>query len=116
MAKQKVDLRQELLEYKEQFNLIQKIPCTRQENQAYTQLLKSGQPLPENVRKYEYSMTENMEEFYTLYIPDLTEQEINEFLTYKQLSLLNTIKNYLLFFVVLTIIGLVGAFLLVTAS
>lgn len=115
MAKEKIDLRAELLAYKEQFDLIQKIPCTKEENKAYTQLLKNGQPLPQHVYKYEYSLSEDWEEFYTLYIPNLTEHEINEYLTYKQLSLLNTIKNYLLFFVILTIIGLVGALLLSTA-
>ena len=115
MAKEKVDLRWELLEYKEQFDLIQKIPCTKEENKAYTQLLKTGKPLPENVRQYDYSTGMDYEEFYTLYIPDLTDSEIAEYLTYKKLSLLNTIKNCVLFFTILTIIGLVGWLLIILA-
>ena len=116
MAKEKIDLRQELLDYKEQFELIQKIPCTREENKAYTKLLKNGQPLPENICKYEYSMDSDYEEFYTLYIPELSDSEIAEYLTYKKLALLNTIKNCVLFFTVLTIIGLVGSLLLIMAG
>ena len=115
MAKEKVDLRLELLDYKEQFDLIQKIPCTKEENKAYTQLLKAGKPLPENVCQYDYTTGMDYEEFYTLYIPDLTEAEIAEYLTYKKLSLLNTIKNCVLFFTILTIIGLVGWLLIILA-
>ena len=116
MAKEKVDLRQELREYKEQFNLIQTIPCTREENKHYTQLYRSGQPLPENIKRYDYGMGMDYEEFYMEFIPDLNPNEINEYLTYKQLALLNTIKNSVLFFVILTIIGLVGSLLLIMAG
>ena len=112
MAKEKRDLRQELAEFKEKFDLIQKIPCTHNENKTYTQLLREGKPLPENVHKYEYSVGTDYDQFYTLYIPELSTAEINEYLTYKTLALLNTIKNCVVFFTVLTIIGLVGALLL----
>ena len=115
MAKEKVDLHQELAAFKEQFNLIQKIPCTMAENKRYTQMVREGQPLPENIVKYEYSVDLDYDEFYTLYIPALSDSEIQEYLTYKQLALLNTIKNCVLFFTILTIIGLVGAFLLVAS-
>jgi len=39
---------------------------------------------------------------------DLTQEEVAETLMYKQLETLGTIKNYLLFFVVLTIISMVA--------
>ena len=112
MAKEKVDLRQDLKDFKEKFNLIQKIPCNIEENKRYTQMARDGKPLPENVFKYEYSVGMDYDEFYTLYIPDLSAAEINEYLTYKQLALLNTIKNCVVFFTVLTVIGLVGGLLL----
>lgn len=111
MAKEKMDLRLALEEYKEKFDLIQKIPCTREENKAYSQMLKNGQPLPQGVIKDEYA-GEGYAEFYTVYTPDLSEKEIQEYLTYKKLALLNTIKNCVLFFTVLTIIGLVSGLLL----
>lgn len=112
MAREKRDLRQDLTEFKEKFNLIQKIPCSNEENKRYTQLSREGKPLPENVHKYDYSAGMDDEEFYTLYIPELSADEINEYLTYKQLALLNTIKNCVVFFTVLTIIGLVCSLLL----
>lgn len=112
MAKEKIDLRRELLAYKEQFNLIQKIPCTKEENKLYSQLIRSGKPLPQNVVKYEYPVSMDYDEFYTVYIPDVSAAEIQEYLTYKQLALLNTIKNCVMFFTILTIISLVGGLLL----
>ena len=35
----------------------------------------------------------SVKEFYTVYEPDLTEAELEEYLKYKELSILNTIKN-----------------------
>ena len=51
-------------------------------------------------------------EFYTIHETDLTESEIREYLTYKQLSLIRTIKNCVMFFTVLTIIGMIAYFLI----
>ena len=116
MAKEKIDLREELLAYKEQFELIQKIPCTKEENKAYTKLMNSGKPLPENVYKFDYMTGGDYEEFYTLYIPELSDSEVAEYLTYKKLSLLNTIKNCALFFTILTIIGMVAWLLIVMSA
>ncbi len=112
MSKEKVDLRQELTEFKAKFNLIQKIPCSKEDNKRYTQMRINGQALPDGVYAYEYYVADDYTEFYTLYIPDLSAAEINEYLTYKQLALLNTIKNCVVFFTVLTVIGLVGGLLL----
>ena len=112
MAKEKVDLRVTLNEFKENFNLIQKIPCTKDENIRYTQMQKSGQTLPEGVHAYEYSTVDGYAEFYTVYIPDLTPAEVQEYLTFKKLAMLNTIKNCVLFFTILTIIGLLGTLLI----
>lgn len=115
MEKEKVNPREELLAYKYDFHLMQKLPCSKEENKAYTKLLKDGKPLPEGVLKYDYSYNEGTEDFYTIYTPDLTDEEIAEYLTYKKLALLRTIKNCVVFFTVLTVIGLVSA-LLITLS
>ena len=112
MAKEKVDLRYTLNEFKEKFDLIQKIPCTKEENKHYAAMQKSGQALPQGVYVYEYTSVDDYAEYYTVYIPDLTSDEIQEYLTFKKLSILNTIKNCVLFFTILTIIGLVGTLLL----
>ena len=107
MAKDKINIKKRIRDYKYQFDLLQKIPCSKEENKRYAQLKEENQ-LPENVKEYE----DLANQFYTIYTPELTEQEISEYLTYKKLSLLNTIKNCMVFFTVLTIISLVLALFL----
>ena len=113
MAKETINLRDELRAHKFEFNLLQKIPCTKQDNKEYQKLLKAGGTLPKGVYAYVYDSGEtSATEFYTIYETDLTESEIREYLTYKQLSLIKTIKNCVLFFTVLTIIGMAACFLI----
>lgn len=113
MAQEKINLREELRQYKFEFDLLRKIPCTKHENKVYQQLLKKGGTLPEGVFAYVYDNGEiSTTAFYTVYEADLNEAEIQEYLTYKQLSLIKTIKNCVLFFTVLTVIGMV-AYLLI---
>ncbi len=113
MAKEKINLRDELRAHKFEFDLLQRIPCTKQENKEYQKLLKDGGTLPEGVYAYVYDSGEtSTTEFYTIYETDLTESEIREYLTYKQLSLIRTIKNCVMFFTVLTIIGMIAYFLI----
>ena len=108
MAKEKINLREELRAYKCEFDLLQKVPCSKQENKEYEKLLKNGGTLPEGVFAYDYINGEtSTSEFYTLYEEDLTETEKVEYLTYVKLRLLKTIKNCAVFFTVLTIIGIV---------
>lgn len=110
----KLDLKEQLRNYKLQFGLLQKIPCSVEENKEYTQLQKDGKPLPEGIFKYEYANDTTHDDFYAIAAPDLTAKELDEYLTYKKLSLLRTIKNCMVFFTVLTIIYLVVSF--ITAS
>ena len=113
MAREKINLRDELMAHKFEFNLLQRIPCSKQDNKEYAKLLKQGRTLPEGVYAYVYDDGEiSTNEFYTIYETDLTEAEIQEYLTYKQLSLIRTIKNCVVFFTVLTIIGMVVSFLI----
>jgi hypothetical protein len=113
MAREKINLRDELRAHKFEFDLLQKIPCSKQDNKEYAKLLKQGGTLPEGVYAYVYDDGEiSTNEFYTIYETDLTEAEIQEYLTYKQLSLIRTIKNCVVFFTVLTIIGMVVSFLI----
>ena len=50
----------------------------KEENKAYTKLMNSGKPLPENVYKFDYMTGADYEEFYTLYIPELSDGEYAE--------------------------------------
>ena len=106
MAKKK-DIKEQITAFKFEFDLLQKIPCSKEENKRYAQMCKHGQPLPENIFQYDNYGSDDLADFYTVYTPELTDAEIAEYLTYKKLSLLRTIKNCLVFFVALAVISLV---------
>ena len=112
MAKEKIDLLAELREHKIEFDLLQKIPCTKEENKKYRKMVEANQTLPAGVYSDDDEVDVTLMEFYTIYEPDLSDAEIQEYLTYKQLSLIRTIKNCVVFFTVLTIIGLIAYFFL----
>ena len=117
MAKEKINLREELRYHKFEFDLLQKIPCTKQENKVYQQILKRGGTLPDGVFAYVYDSGETSQtEFYTVYEADLSEAEIREYLAYKQLSLIRTIKNCIVFFTILTVIGMVAYFFILMSA
>ena len=108
MAKEKINLRNELRLYKFDFDLLQKIPCSKKDNKKYEKLLKDGGVLPEGVFAYGYETGDaSTTEFYTVYEADLTEAEIVEYLTYKKLSMLRTIQNCILVLTVSFIIYMV---------
>ena len=107
MATERIDPKKQLHSYKAQFDLIQKIPCTKEENKVYTKLVKEGKSLPDGIYRYLYEAEEDIYDFYSVYEPELTEQETMQYLAYKKLELLRTIKNCVVFFTVLTVISLV---------
>lgn len=108
MGKEKINLRNELRLYKFDFDLLQKIPCSKKDNKKYEKLLKDGGVLPEGVFAYGYETGDaSTTEFYTVYETDLTEAEIVEYLTYKKLSMLKTIQNCILVLTVSSIIYMV---------
>lgn len=111
MENERVDLRKELRNYRMEYDLIQKKPCTAHENEAYQEILKNGGQLPDGVFAYTYGDQVSSSEFYTVHEEDLTEAEVREYLAYRQLSMIKTIKNCVLFFTVLTVIGMILAFL-----
>ena len=107
MAKETMNVRDALREHRFEYELLQKIPCTKQENEQYQKLVEDGGVLPEGVYAFVDDSGETSKtEFYTILESDLTESEIREYLTYKQLRLIRTIKNCVMFFTVLTIIGM----------
>ena len=93
MANNRKDLRTELRTMKFEFDLLQRIPCTEEENRAFKRYLEDGQDLPQGVFRYRNADGKNSDsEFYTVYEPDLNEREIKEFLTMRKLQILKSIK------------------------
>ena len=107
MAKEKVDLKERIESYKYDLGILQKISCTKEENKKYKELINNGQNLPDGVFPFvDTTGKEFGDSFYTVYEPELSKEETDEYLALKKLSLLNTIKNCSVFFVALTIISL----------
>ncbi len=104
------NIRAELRENRFTFGLMKKIPCSKLENKEYEKILMQGGNLPKGIYPYEYDTGSSMDEFYSAQEADLTEAEIQEYLKYKQLNMIRTIKNCVVFFTVLTILGMVGYF------
>lgn len=109
------DLRTELRTMRFEFDILQRIPCSAEENRAFKRYLEDGQDLPQGVFRYRNSNGKNSDsEFYTVYEPDLTEREITEYLKLKKLQILNSIKSTIAVFgsvisvllLVLVILGL----------
>jgi len=95
--------KKKLREGAQKWDVVERVECTDEENKQYSEM----ETLPENVKRIMEDGKETGR--YIRYdSADLTDQETMEYLAYKQLELLGSIKSYLLFFVVLAVIGLVG--------
>ncbi|MBP3633934.1 MAG: hypothetical protein J6J43_05130 [Oscillospiraceae bacterium] len=108
------DYRDELNRMRQEFQVQQKLPCTKEENEHFAALLHSGEQLPEGVYPYYPEQAENCSEFCRYHTHCFTREELTEYLTYRNLQLLSTIKNCLVFFTVLTIASLALALLGIT--
>ena len=104
-------IKRELDRYRLKYDLYEKALCGQKKNQEYKDLLKQGKRLPEDVRTNDDWRNVNDSEFYRLVRPELTQEEITEYLMYKKLDMLNTIRNCVVFFTVLAVISLILLFL-----
>lgn len=100
------DLRSELFRMRVEFDLIQQVYCSKDEETQIKQLIKSKQPLPDGIH------TDKDGTHYKFVNSDLSKEDMDELLLYRQLKYLQTIKNCMLFFVVLTIIPIILALVL----
>lgn len=110
MAKNKVDLKQELRSLYFDALLLQKIDCSREDNKKYNQLLKNNEPLPNGIYEYKMETGEGAGIFYTVYQPELTQDEKLEYITFKQLKMISTIKKCVVFFTASTVISIAITF------
>lgn len=115
MANDIIDLKKELIQYKYDLNLMQKINCSDEENEKFASMLKDNQPLPDDVFQYKNDGI-GYNNFYRIYSTDLNEQEINEYILYEQLKNIQSIKRGVTYFVVLSVISMFISFLVIIAS
>ena len=107
MANKKINMKKELLAQRFKFDLMQRVSCTEDESKEYRQLLADGGTLPKDVYSY-VDVTTSMTMFYRVYEAELTEAEKSEYIAYKQLGYLKTIKNCCVFFTTITLIGMIA--------
>ena len=115
MSHKSKDLKEELRSYQFEFDVLQKIPCSEKENKEFRKILKNGGQIPEGVYPYlEADGTTSNSDFYTIYESNLSEDEMNQYLVYKKLKFLKTIKNCIVFFTVSQILAIIGAMVILS--
>ena len=97
---------EELIRMKCKLGVLKEEPCPEWENRAYRTMLKQGKPLPEGVYK-DTNYDDEEAEFYTIQKTGKSEEETSEYLMLKQLEAIISIKKWVTFFGVLTIISLI---------
>ena len=100
-------LKKELMQLRYEFDLLEQIDCTEEQNAEYRQLARENKPLPKRVYCRNTDPTFDYAQFYTVSEMDLSTEQLNEYLQYRQLKTLTTIKKCMVFFTVLTVISLV---------
>ncbi|MGN0617973.1 MAG: hypothetical protein ACI4J7_03015 [Ruminiclostridium sp.] len=106
MATKIVDMKYELRKLRFKMKFIQDIECTNEENKKYAEILKNGGQLPEGVFQYKNDEGELIDLFYTVYDSGLTNEEKNEYIQYKKLTYIKTIKNCIVFFTAIAAISI----------
>ena len=89
--------------------------CTDEENERYAKLIKQGKPLPDGIKQYRLTSNDKqVNKFYEEYNTQFPDEDIAEYLRYKQIALLmenvkllSSVKKYLYFFYALAIAGLI---------
>lgn len=108
MAKEVLDLRNELRQLKFKNNLLQEIVCSEHDSTLYSQMIKDGKKLPDGVF---HRKDGNYSVFYTVYETDLSNDEKAEYFSLLQSTNIKTIRNCIVFFTVLAVISLILSFI-----
>ena len=109
MGKRITSISEQLQAYRLHLGISEEIMCSEEENQELIILLRNNQTLPEGVFQHRDSWNGNpTDKFFRATPPELSSEDRAEYLICKQIDLLMSIKGYLLFFVILTIVSIVG--------
>ena len=95
-----------------EYGFRQKRDCTEEENARYLEMIRNGENVPENVGRYLDENEQPTDDFYIITSDDMTHEQRMEYLTMKQHTELVSIKRCAVFFTVITILGLIGSFLI----
>lgn len=111
-------IKEELKELRYEFQLLEKVPCSDEDTKKYREYMQNGTPLPNGIDySKNYGVGNEFEYFfYTVNVPELSEEEKQEYLMLKKLRSINTIKKCVVFFTTLTVISIVSTILLFLAN
>ena len=99
-------LTKELEQLKYELGILREVDCSYEENEKYRKLLQENKPLPKDILcRYPDGPVEYAS-FYKVERTVLSKDELSEYLQYKQLKSIITIKKCVVFFTVLTVISL----------
>lgn len=82
--------------------------CSPEDQQKYIEMAQEGEELPDNII-HDYLNT-----YYD--VGDIKPEEVMQMLLMKQLKMQSTIKSYLTFFVVLTVISILAWFIFLASN
>lgn len=105
----KPSAKDKLMDYRINHQIDEAIPCSEAENIRYRHILATNGTLPEGVFQYEDNEGDlSSYDFYTVSKSELTPKEINEYLAHKQLDMIKTIRNCVIFFTVIVVLSLIA--------
>ena len=88
MINQTKDVKQELFDKQIEYGFLKIVDCSDQDNAQYERMKNNGEGLPENVRQYKDTQTnEYVNKFYYLKDSRLSDAEKQEYLKYIELDL-----------------------------
>ena len=99
-------LEKELEQLKYDLGILEKDDCYGKEDEEYRALLAQGKPLPDGVIRTNPDSSPEYAAFHRIKKTSLSASELSDYIQYKQLRTLMTIKNCVVFFTVLTVISL----------
>ena len=99
-------LAKELEQLKYDLGILEKIECSDGEAEEYRNLLVQGNPLPDGVIRTNPDSSPEYAMFSKVKNTSLSASELSDYIQYKQLRTLMTIKSCVVFFTILTVISL----------
>lgn len=100
-------LNEELFEKRRKVGVTKHVPCTNEANKIYRTMKKRGEKLPVNI----FSDDDEHVTFTEVKATSLSYDEIEELMLYRRTLYLRTIRNCVVFFVVITMIPIVFRFI-----
>jgi hypothetical protein len=100
-----LNFKDELLGFKFNAGILQRIECSEVECKTFCQLRKNGEPLPEGVYAYISDLNdEELNTFYRIKENKITDDELKQYFIIKHLNNIKIIKNCLIIITVILLL------------